>query len=100
MVHLGGPPVLGYLGVGLVLGHSGLGLVEHSRSLHTLAELGVVFLLFASSLIAVGYTSCRWPPDYQFATDGLSSSRGASRVNFMIWDNSRPAHAAYPFYIK
>jgi CPA2 family monovalent cation:H+ antiporter-2 len=50
VLRLGGPPVLGYLLVGLLLGASGFGLIPHSEQLHRLAELGVVFLLFTVGL--------------------------------------------------
>lgn len=39
-------PVLGYLAVGLVIGPHGLGLIHESKGIETLANLGVVFLLF------------------------------------------------------
>ena len=44
------PPVLAYLFVGIVVGPYALGLVENEHSVHLLAELGVVFLLFSIGL--------------------------------------------------
>jgi CPA2 family monovalent cation:H+ antiporter-2 len=43
-------PVLGYLAVGVVIGPFGLGLVEDLEGVRTLAQLGVVFLLFTIGL--------------------------------------------------
>lgn len=48
MMHL--PPMLGYLVVGIVIGPFGLGLAEDSAATHTLAEFGVVFLMFSIGL--------------------------------------------------
>ncbi len=44
------PPLLGYLAVGMVLGPHALGWVGESAQTHTLAEVGVVFLLFTLGL--------------------------------------------------
>ena len=41
------PPVLGYLGIGIVVGPDVLGLIGDVEAVRTLAELGVVLLLFA-----------------------------------------------------
>lgn len=43
-------PVLGYLLAGLLIGPHALGFVRHSGVIETLAEFGVVFLLFAIGL--------------------------------------------------
>ena len=40
------PPLVGYIGAGLALGPSGLELVDYSDNLSTLAELGVIMLLY------------------------------------------------------
>ncbi|MEH6630034.1 MAG: cation:proton antiporter [Halopseudomonas aestusnigri] len=40
------PPVLGYILAGVLLGPTGLGLVENRDNISTLAELGVLMLLF------------------------------------------------------
>jgi CPA2 family monovalent cation:H+ antiporter-2 len=40
------PPLVGYIGAGLALGPSGLALVDYSDNLSTLAELGVIMLLY------------------------------------------------------
>lgn len=40
------PPIVGYILAGIVLGPTGVGLVSHSESITTLAELGVIMLLF------------------------------------------------------
>jgi monovalent cation:H+ antiporter-2, CPA2 family len=48
MMHL--PPMLGYLIVGILLGPHGFGLAEENETTHTLAELGVVFLMFSIGL--------------------------------------------------
>ena len=47
---LGLGTVLGYLVAGAVIGPSALGLVSHGETVQTLAELGVVFLLFTVGL--------------------------------------------------
>lgn len=43
-------PVLGYLVTGMLLGPSCLGVVSDPEAVHTLAELGIVFLLFTVGL--------------------------------------------------
>ncbi|MCE3285893.1 MAG: potassium transporter KefB, partial [Steroidobacteraceae bacterium] len=44
------PPILGYLVVGMLLGPHSLGLVSNDESIHRLAEIGVVFLVFTLGL--------------------------------------------------
>jgi len=48
MLHL--PPMLGYLSVGILIGPHALGLAESDTTTHTLAEFGVVFLMFSIGL--------------------------------------------------
>ncbi len=48
MMHL--PPMLGYLSVGILIGPHALGLASNSPATHTLAEFGVVFLMFSIGL--------------------------------------------------
>jgi CPA2 family monovalent cation:H+ antiporter-2 len=48
MLHL--PPMLGYLVVGILIGPYGIGLAENNETTHTLAEFGVVFLMFSIGL--------------------------------------------------
>ncbi len=48
MMHL--PPMLGYLAVGILIGPHALGLAEASEAFHSLAEFGVVFLMFSIGL--------------------------------------------------
>ena len=48
MLHL--PPMLGYLAVGTVIGPHGLGWADDNAATHTLAEFGVVFLMFSIGL--------------------------------------------------
>jgi CPA2 family monovalent cation:H+ antiporter-2 len=48
MLHL--PPMLGYLAVGILIGPYGLGLTEENEATRTLAEFGVVFLMFSIGL--------------------------------------------------
>jgi CPA2 family monovalent cation:H+ antiporter-2 len=48
MLHL--PPMLGYLTVGVFIGPHALGLASQSPTTHTLAEFGVVFLMFSIGL--------------------------------------------------
>ncbi|MEM8744385.1 MAG: cation:proton antiporter, partial [Pseudomonadota bacterium] len=43
-------PVLGYLTAGILVGPHGLALIRESGGAHTLAEFGVVFLLFMIGL--------------------------------------------------
>lgn len=45
-VRLKQPPILGYILAGIILGPSGLGLIESREIVSTLAELGVLLLLF------------------------------------------------------
>src|ERR1700704_874534 len=44
------PAMVGYLATGLVLGPHALGLVADREAIHTLAEFGVVFLMFSIGL--------------------------------------------------
>ena len=44
------PPMLGYLTVGILIGPHALGLATNSEATHTLAEFGVVFLMFSIGL--------------------------------------------------
>ncbi|WP_020591053.1 cation:proton antiporter [Kiloniella laminariae] len=46
MRHFKQPPVLGYILAGVLLGPTGLGLVDNRDNISTLAELGVLMLLF------------------------------------------------------
>lgn len=48
--HLRASPVLGYLFVGALIGPFGLQIVSHGEGVRVLAELGIVFLLFAIGL--------------------------------------------------
>jgi CPA2 family monovalent cation:H+ antiporter-2 len=48
MLHL--PPMLGYLAVGILIGPHALGLAQDSQATHSLAEFGVVFLMFSIGL--------------------------------------------------
>jgi CPA2 family monovalent cation:H+ antiporter-2 len=48
MLHL--PPMLGYLAVGILIGPHALGLAEESHATASLAEFGVVFLMFSIGL--------------------------------------------------
>src|SRR5687768_18137788 len=44
------PPIIGYLLTGLALGPHALGVVAEGEQINTLAELGVVFLMFSIGL--------------------------------------------------
>lgn len=48
MLHL--PPMLGYLVVGILIGPHGFGMASENVTTHTLAEFGVVFLMFSIGL--------------------------------------------------
>jgi len=48
MLHL--PPMLGYLLVGILIGPHGLGIAAENETTSTLAEFGVVFLMFSIGL--------------------------------------------------
>lgn len=43
-------PILGYLLAGMLIGPHGLGFIEETEAAHTLAEFGIVFLLFMIGL--------------------------------------------------
>ncbi|QKI89355.1 cation:proton antiporter [Thiomicrorhabdus xiamenensis] len=44
------PPILGYIAVGMIVGPHGFSLIENEENIALLAELGIVFLLFAIGL--------------------------------------------------
>src|SRR6478672_4345250 len=44
------PPMLGYLAVGVLIGPHALGLAGNDAATHSLAEFGVVFLMFSIGL--------------------------------------------------
>ena len=44
------PPMLGYLTVGILIGPHALALASNSSATHTLAEFGIVFLMFSIGL--------------------------------------------------
>jgi CPA2 family monovalent cation:H+ antiporter-2 len=44
------PPILAYLLVGIAVGPHAMGMMENEHSIHMLAEIGVVFLLFSIGL--------------------------------------------------
>jgi CPA2 family monovalent cation:H+ antiporter-2 len=44
------PPILAYLLVGIAVGPHAMGMMENAHSIHMLAEIGVVFLLFSIGL--------------------------------------------------
>jgi CPA2 family monovalent cation:H+ antiporter-2 len=44
------PPMLGYLAVGILIGPHALGLADNDHTTHTLAEFGIVFLMFSIGL--------------------------------------------------
>ncbi|MGI4848436.1 MAG: cation:proton antiporter [Janthinobacterium lividum] len=48
MLHM--PPMLGYLAVGILIGPHALGLAENNHATQSLAEFGVVFLMFSIGL--------------------------------------------------
>ena len=49
-VHWGMPPVIGELTAGIILGPSLFGLIDPSETLHFLAEIGIILLLFEVGL--------------------------------------------------
>jgi monovalent cation:H+ antiporter-2, CPA2 family len=44
------PPMLAYLAIGMTLGPHGLAMLEETEQVHTLAEFGIVFLMFSIGL--------------------------------------------------
>jgi CPA2 family monovalent cation:H+ antiporter-2 len=44
------PPILGYLAIGMLVGPYALGWVDNEANIHFMAELGIVFLMFAIGL--------------------------------------------------
>ena len=44
------PPILGYIIVGVIVGPNGIGFIDNADNIELLAELGIVFLLFAIGL--------------------------------------------------
>ena len=44
------PPLVGYILAGLFIGPSGMGLIDYSAEISSLAELGIILLLFIISM--------------------------------------------------
>ena len=63
-------PILGYLAVGLLIGPHGLAFVNNSHSVNDLAELGIIFLLFAIGL-ELSFSKLRALAKYIFGLGGL-----------------------------
>ena len=82
--HLRASPVLGYLFVGALIGPFGLQIVSHGEGVRVLAELGVVFLLFAIGL-ELSLTRLRAMRRILFGLGGLQVLVSAAVLGGVAW---------------
>ena len=91
--HLRASPVLGYLFVGALIGPFGLQIVAHAEGVHVIAELGVVFLLFAIGL-ELSLTRLRAMHRMFFGLGGLQVLVSAVVIGSMAYLWGMSGHAA------
>lgn len=77
-------PILGYLTAGIIVGPYGLALIRDSDAAHTLAEFGVVFLLFMVGL-ELSMERLRSMSKYVFGLGGLQVSITACLIGGIAW---------------
>jgi monovalent cation:H+ antiporter-2, CPA2 family len=85
--------ILGFLTVGLVIGPYGLALIRDSEDIHNLAELGVVFLLFAIGL-ELSLSRIRLLALYVFGLGGLQVCVTAFVNDGLLFWSGLPLQAA------
>lgn len=86
-------PVLGYLAAGMLVGPHGLAVIRDSESAHTLAEFGVVFLLFMIGL-EFSMDRLRALRRYVFGLGALQVIISASLIGLVTWSLGATKEAA------
>lgn len=86
-------PVLGYLAAGIVVGPHGLAVIRDSESAQTLAEFGVVFLLFMIGL-EFSLERLRALGRYVFGLGTLQVTLTASLIGVVAWTLGATREAA------
>jgi CPA2 family monovalent cation:H+ antiporter-2 len=77
-------PVLGYLAAGVLVGPHGFAIIRDSNAAHSLAEFGVVFLLFMIGL-ELSVVRLRALSRYVFGLGALQVIVTASLIGFVAW---------------
>ncbi|MGI9385636.1 MAG: monovalent cation:proton antiporter-2 (CPA2) family protein [Methyloligellaceae bacterium] len=86
-------PVLGYLAAGILVGPHGLAVIRDSESAHTLAEFGVVFLLFMIGL-ELSVERLRSLGRYVFGLGALQVTVTACLIGGVAWALGATGEAA------
>ena len=81
--------ILGFLVVGTIIGPHGLGLIRDSVSIHRLAELGIVFLLFNIGL-ELSLSRLKMLGKYVFGLGGLQVCVSAFVIDLLLWNAGVP----------
>ena len=88
-------PVLGYLAAGLLIGPHGLAFIRDTESAHTLAEFGVVFLLFMIGL-ELSFVRLRALRRYVFGLGSLQVAVTGLLIGGIAW---MPPILAFPVFV-
>ena len=86
-------PVLGYLAAGLLIGPHGLAFIRDTESAHTLAEFGVVFLLFMIGL-ELSFGRLRVLKRYVFGLGSLQVAVTGLLIGGIAWKLGATVEAA------
>lgn len=86
-------PVLGYLAAGLLIGPHGLAFIRYTESAHTLAEFGVVFLLFMIGL-ELSFVRLRALGRYVFGLGSLQVAVTGLLIGSIAWKWGSTVEAA------
>ena len=86
-------PVLGYLAAGLLIGPHGLAFIRDTESAHTLAEFGVVFLLFMIGL-ELSFVRLRALRRYVFGLGSLQVAVTGLLIGGIAWKLGATVEAA------
>jgi len=81
--------IIGFLVVGLIIGPYGFGLIQDSVSIHQLAELGVVFLLFNIGL-ELSLSRLKMLGKYVFGLGVLQVCFSAFVIDLLLWSAGVP----------
>lgn len=86
-------PVLGYLAAGVLIGPHGLAFIRDSQSAHTLAEFGIVFLLFMIGL-ELSFARLRALGRYVFGLGSLQVAVTGLLIGGIAWTLGSTVEAA------